>query len=401
MEVKDLEVKINDLAGLIVTHQKKADEEVKLHGTMLAETKTQFEKLQKQYDEIDLKLADQKRSAPEQGKSIVETLKEQDDLGRLVGTNKKGRASFTLSAAQTSEVMEQKTIISGGSGFGLASGGVMPIERLPVIVPEARRKLRIRQLLNARPTQSPLIYYVKVSTPMGLASMQVEGSAKAETTVQFTTASAAVQTLAVFIKASRQVLDDFTELDGFIRSSLPYYVGKAEDLQLLSGSGTGQDLNGMVTQASAFNVGLLSASAGYQRIDQLSAAIEQVDIIDEVSPTFIILNPRDWWAIVRTKDGFGKYLVGDPTSDSLPTLWNRTLVSTTAMPAGTFLVGNGDPAAVEIRDRMEMQIDISNEDVDNFERNLVTIRAEKRLTLIVSRPQAFITGTFATSPAGL
>ncbi len=112
------------------------------------------------------------------------------------------------------------------------------------------------------------------------------------------------------------------------------------------------------------------------------------------------VNPRDWWNIVRTKDGFGKYLVGDPMNDSLPTLWNRRLVATTAMPSGSFLVGNGDPASVEIRDRMELQIDISSEDVDNFEKNMLTIRAEKRLALLVYRPQSFITGTFATSPAG-
>lgn len=394
-----LEQKMAETISAIQDHHKKADEQLKNQGVVLAETKTTIDNLQKQLDAIDLKLVEQHKNSPAQMKSIADTLKEDDDVSRLI-KNKKGRATFTLSGDQASDILEQKTILTGGTGFTLATGAPIGIERRVGIVPEARRQLHVRDLLPSRPTTSPLIYYVKVSVPMAIASPQVEGSAKAETTVQFTTASAAVQTLAVFVKASKQVLDDFTELEGYIRSALPYSVNKAEDLQLLSGSGTGQDLNGLVTQASAFNVALLSAAAGYQRIDQLSAAIEQVEILDEVSPTFIVLNPRDWWNIVRTKDGFGKYLVGDPMNDSLPTLWNRRLVSTTAMPSGTFLVGNGDPASVEIRDRMELQVDISTEDSDNFEKNLITIRAEKRLALLVYRPQAFITGTFATSPAG-
>lgn len=399
-ETNPLEVKLNETIAAIQKHHEKAAEEIKNHGTMFADTKASIEKLQQQVDAIDLKLVEQQRNTPAAEKSILETLKENDDVSRLL-RHKKGRAIFTLSGEQANQVMDQKAILSGGAGYGTASGGVIPIERIPTIVQEARRRLRVRDLLPARPTQSPLIYYVKVSVPMAIASPQVEGSAKAETSVQFTTASVAVQTLAVFIKASKQVLDDFTELDGFIRASLPYYVNKAEDLQLLTGSGTGQDLNGMVTQASAFNGGLLSAAAGYTRIDQIGAAIEQVDIIDEVPATFVVLNPRDWWNLRRTKDGFGRYILGDPQNEGNPTIWDLNVVSTTAMASGTFLVGNGDPAAVEIRDRMEMQVDVSTEDVDNFEKNLVTIRAEKRLALIVSRPQSFITGTFATSPAGL
>ena len=36
---------------------------------------------------------------------------------------------------------------------------------------------------------------------------------------------------------------------------------------------------------------------------------------------------------------------------------------------------------------------------DWFTKNLIAIRAEKRLTLCVYRPASFITGSFTTSPA--
>ena len=397
-----LETKLTETLVAINTFKAKADEEIKLHGVMLAETKTNFTSLQSQLDAIDQKLVDNYRLNPVAQKSIVEVLKENEDVSRLI-RDKKGRSViFTLSGDQVSDLMGQKTTITtGGAGYGLAAPGVVNIERLPGIVVEARRRLRIRQLLNARPTTSPLIYYVKVLTPLAEASPQAEATTKAENALNFFTVTAQVQTIATFIPASRQILEDFSELEGFLRSSLPYYVNRAEERQLLAGDGTGNNLNGLVTQASVFNAGLLSANAGWTRIDQIGAAAEQVDIIDEIPSTWVTLNPRDWWNLRRTKDSLGRYILGDPQAFGNPTIWDLNVVSTTAMASGTFLVGNSDPAASEIRDRMEMQFDISTEDVDNFRKNMVTIRAEKRLALIVSRPQSFIAGSFATSPAGM
>ena len=47
---------------------------------------------------------------------------------------------------------------------------------------------------------------------------------------------------------------------------------------------------------------------------------------------------------------------------------------------------------------MEMQVEISTEHSDYFTRNLVAVRAEKRLALITKRANSFVTGTFTTSP---
>jgi HK97 family phage major capsid protein len=225
--------------------------------------------------------------------------------------------------------------------------------------------------------------------------------AKFTNAVTFTTANSPVKTLATFIQASRQALDDFSELGGFLTSSLPYYVNRAEETQLLSGDNTGENLNGLITQATAFNMALLSASAGYTRIDQIGAAIQQVNSLDEIEPSFVFLNTADLWKIRRTKDSYGRYILGDPGELTTPNIWGLTAIGTNSMAAGTFLVGSGDSAAAEIRDRMEMQVDISTEDSDNFQKNMVTVRAEKRLVLCVMRPASFITGTFASSPVGV
>ena len=66
------------------------------------------------------------------------------------------------------------------------------------------------------------------------------------------------------------------------------------------------------------------------------------------------MHPNDWWSILLTKDSFGRYLIGDPQTTANAMLFDLLVIPTTSIAAGTFLVGSGNPAAAEIRDRMEM-----------------------------------------------
>ncbi len=388
-----LELKLTELISEQKSFREKAEAEQKTHGTLLTETKTALEALQTQVDAIDSKLA-QRHVADTQHKSVIDVLKESEDVCKLV-RDRKGRASVTFTGTLASQVGELKTI----SGLGVVTPGVVDADRQPGIVTEARRALTIRSVLSARPTTLPLVYWVKVNSPLSLASPQAEAQSKFENAVTFTTANSPVKTIATFIRASRQALDDFAELAGFLTSSLPYYVNREEERQLLLGDNTGENLNGLYTQATAFDTSLLVPGAGWTRIDQVGAAIEQIGIADEIDPSFVILNKRDWWRIRRTKDSYGRYILGDPQTVGNPSLWDLTPVATNTIAAGTFLVGSGNAAAGEIRDRMELTVDLSNEDADNFTKNLVTVRAEKRLVLAVMRPASFIKGTFTTSPA--
>jgi HK97 family phage major capsid protein len=118
----------------------------------------------------------------------------------------------------------------------------------------------------------------------------------------------------------------------------------------------------------------------------------------EIDPTFCILNPRDYWALRLTKDSYGRYILGDPQQIGNPNVFGLDLVWTPSMPSGQFLVGSGSIVASEIRDRMQMQVEISTEHMDYFVRNMVAIRAEKRLAFVMKRPGSFINGVLASSP---
>jgi HK97 family phage major capsid protein len=394
--MEPLETKLVELQDQLKAHFAKAKEQETAHGTILNETKDAIAAVQKQVDAIDLKLA-AKHTADAPDKPLADTFSENESVARLM-KDKRGRAVITLDGKSASKLMERKTtFLSTGAG-ALPVTGVLSIDRLPGITLEARQALTIRDVLTARPTNMQVIDFVKVSSPLVIASPQVEGTGKAENAVTFASVSERVKTIATFLRASKQILEDFTELLGFLQSSLPYYTDLAEEIQLLSGDNVGEDLHGLTTQASAFNTGLLSNSKGWNQIDIIARAVQQIQVAKEVDPTFVVLHPSDWWNIRLAKDTLGRYILGDPQIAVAPMLWNKPVVVTTNMPYGTFLVGNGNPAAVEIRDRLETIVDISTEDANNFTQNLVTVRSEKRLALIVRRPNSFISGTFSTSP---
>ena len=364
-------------------------------------------RMQTQLDALDVKLAERHVSGLP-AKSLVDTLRENESVSRIL-RDKKGRAYVDLDEKQIGALMGRKSVItaiaSGSNGedtlnpVGLQATGVLPIYRIPGITAEARQVLKIRDVLAARPTTMAVVDFVKVTTPMSIASPVPEASLKPENQVTFASYSERVKTIATWIPATRQVLDDLTELMGFIQTSLPFYVDLEEELQLLAGDNVNEDLHGIIPQAASFNTSLLpGAASGWNKIDIVATAIEQINISKEIDPTFVVLHPADWWAIRLTKDGFGRYILGDPQATVRPNIFGLDVVVTTSISQGTFLVGSGNPAAAEIRDRMSMQVEISTENQDFFLRNLIAVRAEKRLCLVVKRGASFVQGSFVTSP---
>ena len=145
-------------------------------------------------------------------------------------------------------------------------------------------------------------------------------------------------------------------------------------------------------QATAFDPAFTSDSE--TPIDRILQAISQAEDAD-VPVNAIVLNKRDWRKMTGQKDGEGRYLsAASPFGATDPRLWNLPVVATNAMPSGEFLTGAFGEAA-QIFDRLDVEVLISTENDDDFEKNMATIRIEERLALAVFRPEAFVTGDLA------
>lgn len=251
----------------------------------------------------------------------------------------------------------------------------------------ARRKFTIRDLMLPGSTSGNAITYVRELSSTNNAAPVSETVRKPESTLTLETMTQAVITLAHFFKASVQILDDIPQLMSYIDGRARYGLMYAEELQLLKGSGTGLNLNGIYTQASTFAAPIVTPAP--TKIDQIRLAILQVFLTDFAPATGIVLNPADWAAIELTKDTQGRYIFGDPQGVAAPRLWGLPVVETQAMTQDTALVGAFRPYS-QIFDRQDMNVVVATENEDDFVRNMITIRAEERLASAVYRPTAFV-----------
>lgn len=282
--------------------------------------------------------------------------------------------------------------ITSASG---SAGGLIAPDRQPGIVGLQRPQHRVRDLLTPGRTTGNSIEYAYQATRVNNAAVVAETMQKPESAYTWETANAPVRTIAHWVPVSRQAMDDVPQLESLIDGELRFGLDDAEDGQLLLGDGLGQNLEGLYTQATAYAAPI--AIAGATRIDQLRLAILQVELAD-YAPDGIVLHPSAWAGIELTKDANGSYLFANPQGIAGPVLWGRPVVSTKRIGAGNFLTG-AFKLAGQIFDRMDTEVRISDQDRDNFIKNMLTVRAEKRLALVVRRPGALVKGSLVALPA--
>lgn len=328
--------------------------------------------------------------APTSGKGndFASEIANHPDLGNF---DPGARKSIRLKMDRAFTGEEYATITSGSSTVGATtSSGTSLVEahRVPGIVTPAERKLVIRDLFSVFQTSSGSVEYAKEESFTNNAAPVTEGETKPTSDLTFNLHTAKVITLAHLFKASLQILSDAPALGAYIAQRAMRGLKVTEESQLLNGNGTGQNLHGLVPQASVYSGGASSDTP----IDTIRRAILQVRQ-SEHEANGIVVHPdslADW---ELQKDSEGRYILGNPVNGNQPKLWGLPVVASTAIDSGDFLVGAFGSAAA-IADRWEAVVELSTENADDFSKNLATVRCEERLAMLVYQPNAFVTGTF-------
>lgn len=353
---------------LLISHKKLIDAQEKLQQKL--------EALETRNHDLEQKLANRAPGEAEKPKSMGRQVTESEELKAFVARGAKGTLTIKVNQAIDSS--------------NTSAGDLIWSDRETAIVGMPRRQMTIRQLLGQSRTTSNLIEYAKQTTRTNNARPVTEGTEKPESNYVWDRADAAVRTIAHFVHVSRQALDDAAQLQGEIDGELRYGLDLVEETQLLKGDGTGQNLSGLVTEATSYSAAFTPTSE--TMIDTLRLALLQASLA-EYPADGLVLHPTDWARIELTKDGENRYIFANVIQLAGPQLWGRPIVATQSMDADKFLAGAFRTAAT-IYDRMDVEVAISSEDRDNFIKNMLTIRAEKRLALAIKRPAALIYGDF-------
>lgn len=279
---------------------------------------------------------------------------------------------------------------------GVAEGVVEP-HRLPGVDVAPKQRLFIRDLIAPGKTQSPAIFWVQQTGFTNKAAVVPENTTKPYSDIEFATKITPVTTVAHMFKASKQILDDFSQLQSLVDAEMRYGLKFVEEQEILFGDGSGAHLHGIIPQASKYKA---EFSVEKQNgIDDLRLAMLQSQLA-RFPASGHVLHFIDCAKIELTKDSLGRYILANPASLTGPTLWGLPVVATeTAAFKGKFLTGAFN-AGAQLFDREETNVVISTENADDFEKNMISIRCEERLALAVKRPEAFVYGDFTVAGAG-
>lgn len=359
-----------------------------LLGQMQAEIKQFINRNDLKYADLEKRLdaADVRDSKPLAGGgpvSGVKTLVEEISRNRDT-LNKSGRLILEV----PSLLPERKATI--------LSTGITTPSWLPAIEEGGRPEFRVRSLFRTLPADGPSVFRIRENVYTNNASPQVEGSAKTESTVTFTAETVPVETVAHYVNVSRQALEDVQGLSIFLESALIWGLEQEIETQLLFGDNSSPNLDSVTAGATAFDVTLLTPSDGYEYLDCLSAAAQQLRTAGFRCDSFIV-SPAVWSKIERQKDSVGNYVVGNPRSTIPPILWGKAVVESSLLTGSQFVAL--DSRRFHIRERMTTTVDVSFEHASHYTSNLCCIRAEARLAFIVGREDAAIWGSLVQSPA--
>jgi HK97 family phage major capsid protein len=372
-EVKTkLETSIEKFEGQL-KDKDKVDNETREEVKSLAE---EFAKINTAVTEIGQKMADGFKNAEASkivtpGQEFVIT----DDFKNFTTANNRN-ALIRL---------QIKNTVTGGSTtvFPQQNGGVISGNFAP---------LTVRAILPSAQTGSNQVNSLREASWNNSAAGVSEGNAKPESDITFEQYNVSITTIAHWIKVSNQLLADAPAIASYIDVRLRDGLAQEFERQLVKGSGIAPEMSGLTDSG---NYTAYSPTSDDLLVDAINRAKYSLWAATGFAPDAVIVNPADWGAMERTREGAGTgmYLYGMPGVAAGVNPFGVRIVLSNNVAAGSFIIGAFN-AATMLYNRQGAVVEMGYVN-DDFTKNLVTIRAEERAGLAVERPSLVYFGSFS------
>ncbi len=305
--------------------------------------------------------------------------------------------SFADGAAQkaTVELKEEAAEVKEAvDPITTPTGGIVQAYRRPGILAGAFRPLTIESLFPTINIATNAFEYVQEDETklVNSAAIVAEGAQKPFGSTAFELKTGTVCTVAHLARVSKQLMADAPALVAYINQRMVYGVDLKVEDELVTGTGASQTLSGILHTGNFTAHGAKKADLGanatlFDLILFAKSKVEQAFY----RPNVILLNPADWTSLQMVKNASGDYYLGHPASVAPKYLWGLPIWTTPAITRGQFLVGDFTQAAT-LWTRQGLTVEAFEQDQDNVQKNLVTLRAERRLGFSIERTAAVCGG---------
>ncbi|WBA43173.1 phage major capsid protein [Hymenobacter canadensis] len=256
----------------------------------------------------------------------------------------------------------------------------------------------VRDFMRIAPLSQPYLKYDRELAAEGAPAIVAEGQMKPKVSFSTEAVTATAEKIAMHYKLSTELMHDAPAFAASLQGRGREMVLNEEDAQLIYGTGTSGNIQGIYPLAAPFNANGIKVT-NPQNIDVLRVAAAQARR-SMYRANAILMNPDDVAELELTKDEEGRYLLPTLYSGVLPAVGRIEIIEIDAINPGEFLVGAFD-LGVEIYQVESLTVKATDSNDNDFVLNKVTVVIEERLLQAVTRPSAFVKGTFAGAIATL
>lgn len=218
-------------------------------------------------------------------------------------------------------------------------------------------------------------------TTVRAAAMRAEGVAFPESTAKFTEFSIPLRKIGDTLPVTEEFMEDEVRLSQELPLFIETNVNTVVDAQLINGDNTGQNLKGMLNSVPAYTP-VAEGIPAANRYDLFTRVKTNITFNrgSKYSPDMVLANADELDQLRLTKDANNNYIFRD-----LERVGSLTLIEDNNMPANQAIVG--DSRFARIYEKAGVVISTGQVD-DQFNEDLLTLKARKRLLLLIRNVDA-------------
>jgi HK97 family phage major capsid protein len=274
---------------------------------------------------------------------------------------------------------------------------LLPAQLWPWPIPAAHEN-RILNRLPGLAFEAPQITFIRHVSTTGQAGPTAEGAIKPELVFNTDALTLPAIKLAANVGLSYEIVSDYESFSQYAGNELYKQIVDVENNQLIQGSGTGGNIEGLLGAAGLTHDCSADTGTGVSIWDSFEKAIQELRSGPALcEPDLLILSPQDWSSARRVKDSMNRFIVAaDPSRDEVDEAWGVPVLTTIQCPIGKgVMLSTTDFGYVGVREPLIMRAGYAN---DDLVRNILRLIGEERLTLCVTKPSAVLKFTSIPAP---
>ena len=365
----------------------------------LAEVKTAVENGEKGADELsaaieNVKSAQAKLDAAIEAENLIKSLGSGE--GPANDTAEKGAAmakslgEHFVEFKNTHKSADNRIIATPfkAAGDPTLSTGLVATEFDRDPVRRVAAPLSVLDLFAKKSIKDPIYSWNVYSSTTGSVSTTSEGATKNKLTYAYVPKTATLQKITGLIKMTEELFDDAP------------YLADAINQDLVDDLNANRQTQAVTTLLATS--GLLTASVTYSTVVDIFKgilnAIADVEDTTNIPCDAVVVTPAIWKLLRGAVDQNGRFYAGDPFGDAdYSRLFELTFVKNADVTANHIIVGAFNRGAELVAKADGVRVDSTNSNDVDFEKNLVSVRAEAREILAVKRPACFCNITVASA----